>query len=268
MYGCEISGPVTLWLARLSAALGRWPEAVEHFTAARESADLLGARPWSVEARAGLAAALAASGTPSAELSGEVAREAAELGLRHLITSVVDPLPSNEFRCTGATWTLSMEGRTVHLPDSKGLRDLHVLLKSPGNEVRAVRLLDPAGGAVVGFAGDNLLDDRAKADYRRRLSELDDAIDEAVLRGDEVAPYDEERSALLAELRAASGLGGRNRRLGDEAERARKTVTARIRDTLRKLDARHPELAAHLRATVATGTTCSYAPAQRVSWHL
>jgi len=268
MYGCDISGPVVLWLARVAAALGWWQEAIEHFTAARDAADLLGARPWSVEARAGLAAALAASGSPSDVLAREVAREAAELGLRHLTSSTVDSLPRNEFRFTGETWTLSMDGRTVHLPDSKGLRDLHVLLKAPGNEVRAVRLLDPTGSAVVGMAGDNLLDDKAKAAYRHRLSELDSAIDEASLRGDDVAKYDRERAALLTELRSASGLGGRTRRLGDEAERARKTVTARIRDTLRKLDARHPELAAHLRAAVATGTTCSYSPEQRVSWHL
>jgi len=271
MYGCEISGPVELWLARLDAALGRWPAAVEHYSAARDSADLLGARPWSVEARAGLAAALAASGAPSAALSREVAREAAELGLRHLMSVSVDPLPRNEFRFTGETWTLSMAGRTVHLPDSKGLRDLHVLLKSPGVEVRVVQLLDPSGGAaVVGMAGDNVLDDEAKSSYRRRLSELDEEIDAATRRGDETraAAHDKEREALLTELRAASGLAGRTRRLGDEAERARKTVTARIRDTLRKLDSRHPELAEHLRSTVATGTTCSYAPEQRLSWHL
>ena len=96
MYGCEISGPVELWIGLLDAALGRWPAAVESYTAARDAADLLGARPWSVEARAGLAAALAASGEPSPTLSGEVAREAAELGLRHLMS--VDPSPVSAAR--------------------------------------------------------------------------------------------------------------------------------------------------------------------------
>lgn len=65
--------------------------------------------------------------------------------------------------------------------------------------------------------------------------------------------------------------GGRTRRLGDEAERARKTVTARIRDTLRKLDTLHPELAAHLRATISTGATCTYHPTRTptpITWHL
>ncbi|WP_048876746.1 hypothetical protein, partial [Saccharomonospora saliphila] len=70
------------------------------------------------------------------------------------------------------------------------------------------------------------------------------------------------------ELRAAAGLGGRTRRLGDEAERARKAVTARIRDTLRKLDARHPALAAHLRERISTGAHCRYDPADGISWRL
>jgi hypothetical protein len=43
-------------------------------------------------------------------------------------------------------------------------------------------------------------------------------------------------------------------------------VTARIRDALRKLDERHPELAAHLRETVSTGATCSYTPTTQLTW--
>ena len=82
------------------------------------------------------------------------------------------------------------------------------------------------------------------------------------------ADLDHERDALLTELRAAAGLAGRTRRLGDEAERARKTVTARIRDTLRKLDGQHPELAAHLRESVSTGATCVYQPGSPVHWSL
>ncbi|MCM0676607.1 hypothetical protein NCC78_18220, partial [Micromonospora phytophila] len=66
----------------------------------------------------------------------------------------------------------------------------------------------------------------------------------------------------------AAGLAGRSRRLGDEAERARKAVTARIRDTLRRLDERHPALAAHLRDTVSTGNTCRYLPPEPPPWRL
>ncbi|MGH3761666.1 hypothetical protein [Actinophytocola sp.] len=160
------------------------------------------------------------------------------------------------------------------MPDAKGLRDLHLLLSSPGTEIPATRLLNPAGGeeavAAATLSGDEVLDVQARSAYRRRLSELDEQIDDATAAGNDTkaARLDVEREALLTELRAAAGLGNRHRRLGDEAERARKAVTARIRDTLRKLDDRHPELAAHLRESVSTGTTCCYRPITATSWRL
>ncbi|MGK5631271.1 hypothetical protein ACSNOD_22845, partial [Streptomyces sp. URMC 123] len=198
-------------------------------------------------------------------------------------TMAYDPAPERPagdahaavFRREGDVWRLSYAGRTVHLPDAKGLRDLRVLLSRPGTDVPAVRLLDPAGGDTVVAArsagGDPVLDDEAKARYRRRLESLDEEIDRAAAGGDDerAAAYDRERAALLRELRAATGLGGRSRRLGDEAERARKTVTARIRDALRRLETRHPELAAHLRASVSTGSSCGYHPVgPRPPWSL
>ncbi|MQA11322.1 MAG: AAA family ATPase [Pseudonocardiaceae bacterium] len=286
--GCDISGPVVHWLAVLDAAQQRWDDAIEKFGVARTSADLLGARPWSIEARAGLADALLARGSTGDEstaftLLDELAREADEIGMRHIadrvrrVRSTMDTEEhphDNEFRLTGDVWSLRMDGRTVHLPDTKGLRDIHYLLTRPGVDIPVVRLLNPEGGDVVVAAGklggDSVLDEEAKSRYKQRLTVLDDEIERATQRGDDdrAASLDREREALLHELRAAAGLAGRPRRLGDESERARKTVTARIRDTLRKLDDRHPSLAAYLRATVATGASCRYQPDEGISWRL
>lgn len=301
LYGCDISGPVDLWLGMLDAAEGRWDMAVAAFTSARDSADRLKARPWSLRAGLGLADALRARGgagdaAAEARLRAETSRAAKAMGLEHLerrqpgvtgggdrgtaagpdagtptrpATGADGPRPGTsgtEFRRDGAVWALAFDGRAVHVPDAKGLRDLHTLLSHPGTDFPAVRLLAPDGGetavAARAMGGDPVLDERAKAEYRRRLDQLDREIDRAGERGDDAraAAYDRERQALLDELRTAAGLGGRTRRLGDEAERARKTVTARIRDTLRKLDALHPELAAHLRKSVTTGSTCAYRP--------
>ena len=280
LYGWDVSGPVDHWLAVLDAADRRWDDAVAGFTAARADADRLGARPWSVEASAGLASALRSrdrgtDAVDAARLADEAMREAATLGMRHLSARVDAPgQPAGEFRRDGAVWLLCFGGRSVHMPDTKGLNDLRALLSRPGTEIAAVALLAPEGGELVvaarSFGGDPVLDDEAKARYRRRLADLDDEMDRAAERDDErrVAALDRERAALLEELRAAAGLAGRTRRLGDEAERARKTVTARIRDTLRKLDGWHPELAAHLRGTVTTGATCCYRPVREVAWTL
>ncbi|MPZ80187.1 MAG: AAA family ATPase [Actinophytocola sp.] len=277
LYGCDIGGPADLWLAAVESALGNRDAAESSYAEALRSAETLGARPWVVEAKVGLAGVLSAAGDEAraAVLRDEASREAAELDIRHR-AGLVPALsaPRNEFHYTGETWSLTMAGRTVHVPDAKGLRDLHVLLSSPGTEVSATRLLNPEGGqevvAAARLSGDDVLDAGARAAYRRRLSTLDEMIDAATLRGDDekAAAHDQEREALLDELRKATGLGVRQRRLGDEAERARKTVTARIRDTLRKLDDRHPELATHLRDSVSTGATCCYQPPSPTRWTL
>ncbi|GAB3725903.1 AAA family ATPase [Amycolatopsis oliviviridis] len=287
LYGCEVSGPVDLWLGRLDLAQHRWNEAVEKLRDAALSADRMRATPWAVEAKSWLAKALLGrnleeDSTEAATLLSEVDREADAIGMRHVVKRVEEtrnsaqapPARFAEFRRDDAVWTLCFDGVTAHLPDSKGLRDLHFLLGRPGSEVTAVRLLDPEGGEIVvaakSLGGDAVLDDEAKARYRARLDELDELIDTAAGLGQDAraAALDRERDALLAELRSAAGLGGRTRRLGDEAERARKTVTARIRDTLRKLDEQHPALAAHLRASVTTGSSCRYAPDDKVPWRL
>jgi hypothetical protein len=285
LYGCDVSGPADLWLGLLDAASGRHDEAVAGITAAAESADRLQSRPWSVESRAQLARVLLDRDAPgdakaAATLIDDVESEAADLGMRHVVDRVrrlrtETPAPApNEFRRDGAVWSLRYAGAHAHMPDAKGLHDLRHLLGHPGTDIPAVLLLSPEGGAVtvaVGrMGGDDILDDEAKAQYKRRLGQLDDEIDRATARGDDAraADLDRERQALIDELRAAAGLGGRGRRFGDEAERARKTVTARIRDTLRRLDQLHPALATHLRETISTGATCTYTPPTPTQWRL
>ncbi|WP_156727623.1 ATP-binding protein [Streptomyces apocyni] len=299
MFGWDVSGPIAHWVAVCDAALGRWAQAAEGFTTAYRSAELLGARPWSVESRARLAQCLIALGDDPTALLAEVERDAADLGMRQILRRVAglraeasvsapapartaapapapgpSPSPANEFRFDGAVWNLAFQGKRVHMPDAKGLRDLRLLLSRPGSGITAVQLLAPDGGAEViaahSMSGDAVLDEEAKRQYKQRLDQLDEEIDRAAELGDEerAARYDTERAALLAELRSAAGLGGRTRRLGDEAERARKAVTGRIRDTLRKLDTLHPSLAAYLRDTVSTGLTCAYRPDQEIDWRL
>jgi len=182
-----------------------------------------------------------------------------------------DTLPGNEFRLVDGRWLLRFAGRVAHLPDAKGLRDLARIIGAHGTEVHVRDLVDPdAAPVIVGTGADPVLDERAKAGYRRRLDELAGQIDEArelghTLRADRLT---DERAALIRELAAATGFGGRDRRLGDETERARKTVGARLRDSLRRIDRVHPELAAHLREAVRMGTTCSYRPATSTTWRL
>src|SRR6476620_7757707 len=75
-----------------------------------------------------------------------------------------------------------------------------------------------------------------------------------------------ERTALIEELKKATGLGGRPRRSGSPAEKARVNVTRTIRHAMRELASRAPDLAAHLEESIVTGVTCCYEPRVDIVW--
>jgi hypothetical protein len=115
-----------------------------------------------------------------------------------------------------------------------------------------------------------VLDARARAEYRRRLAELDDELAEAEAHADRgrLEKARAERDFLVHELAAAVGLGGRPRKAGDPLERARKAVSGRIRMAIGRIDREHPALGRHLDASVRTGTYCTYDPELATTWQL
>jgi hypothetical protein len=268
--GVLVHGPVAYWLGRLEAARGDRDRALTWFTEAETAAHRLDAPLWWLEARADRLIAQNAVGTADeAEIASTVAA-ARDLGLQPIIDRLqalapTAPSSRNVFRRDRDVWTLAFDGVEIRLPDAKGLRDLRTLLANPGVEVPATSL---ATESYISADRAPVLDARAKAEYRRRLDDIDRELDRAAVRGDaaRAAGLEDEREALLAELRKAAGLGGRDRSTNDHRERIRKAVTARIRDTLRRLDDRHPELAGHLRTSVRTGASCVYAPASPTKW--
>jgi hypothetical protein len=162
-------------------------------------------------------------------------------------------------------WTLRYGGRTVRLPDSKGLRDLAVLIARPGERTHVSELAG-AGGLPMADLGP-VADRRALAAYRERLRRIDAELDSLGEGSPEAGAAQRERDALLAELSAAAGLGGRARTAGSPAERMRKAVTYRIRHAISQVADAHPELGRHLSASVRTGTWCGYSPEHPVDWH-
>jgi len=279
-----VQGPVVYWAASLDQVEERWDDAIDRFELARASADELSARPWSTYAKLGMAECLLQRGRPAdtaraASLLDEVERAASDMGMNAVLTrvhraremgsSAALVVTQNVWRFDGQVWTLGFGGRTINLQDAKGLHDLRLLLSQPGSAVSVERLIDPDNGSVSrGVRSDPTLDEQARIAYRRRLEELEDAIRMALTehQDDRASALDRERDTLIRELKAATGLAGRRRRLGDEAERARKTVSARIRDTLRRLETTHPELAGHLRHSVSMGARCCYQPSEPISW--
>jgi hypothetical protein len=157
-------------------------------------------------------------------------------------------------------WTLSWHHEQASLPHAKGLADLAVLLQQPGRPVPALEL---AGGVAAASGSDPLIDLQALGAYRTRLAELDADLDRARDDADlgRIEMLQHERDQVLAEVRRATGIGGRLRpSANDPTERARKAVSARIRDTIRRISAVAPTLALHLDRSIQTGLECTYQP--------
>jgi hypothetical protein len=197
----------------------------------------------------------------------------------------------NLFRREGEYWTVCFEGAVVRLRDAKGLRHLARLLADPGREFHAIdleaadgppapaaRLRSRAGGGERGVVarrdlGDAgaLLDATAKAAYQARLTELEEALEEAEQFNDPVraARARQEREFLVQELGRAVGLGGRDRRAAAHAERARLNATRAIRAAMANLARANPALGRHLAVTIRTGRYCAYTPDPRapIAWN-
>jgi predicted ATPase len=205
---------------------------------------------------------------PFAEESREVdiARRIDEL-LRTL--SQADATNRATLRPEGGTWHIQYDGTDVHMPDLKGLWHLRELLARPHQPVAALSLVGASNDEPFPTADTGpILDREALRQYRRRLAELDDEIDAAAFRGDRrrQAERTAEREALVEELKRATGLGGRPRRSGSPAEKARVNVTRTIRHAIGELASRAPDLAAHLDESIVTGVSCCYEPKVGIVW--
>lgn len=184
-----------------------------------------------------------------------------------------DPIPASTapstphalFRAEGDTRTIGWAGDTVVVRDLKGLKYIARLLAEPGREFHATQLVRLESGSDPRAhvdAGIPLLDEAAKAAYRRRLIDIDEDIADAEAHHDagRVELAERDRAYLVAELRRAAGLAGRDRMVLDDGERARVSATRSIRYSLDRLAEHSPAVASHLQRHVRTGTYCSYVP--------
>ena len=176
-----------------------------------------------------------------------------------------DILGGAVFRREGAFWTLAFDGLVVQLTEVKGFHDLATLLAQPRAEIHCLEL---AGRSAEPRGDDPLLDHRARRELAAQAQALQAEIDEAESLNDQARAEQArgELDRLVAILSQALGLGGRSRRLGSAAERARTAVTWRIRNAIRKIAAAHPALGRHLEHGVRTGTSCVYSPEKPVDW--
>lgn len=172
-------------------------------------------------------------------------------------------------------WTIRYRGHTALLKSTRGLHYLAVLLREPGREFHVRELLTgpiaestpapvSAKGRVTGgfYAGVSVLDARAKAEYKRRLTDLRQDLKQAEQFNDPQRRTDvkNELQAIADYLASAIGLGGRDRKASSDAERARSAVTKCIKKAVREIGEAIPSLGYHLAARIKTGYFCSYHP--------
>ena len=132
-------------------------------------------------------------------------------------------------------------------------------MSQPSAEIRSTRRYRRVGG--LGDAGP-MLDAQAKQAYRRAILELEEELEDFHTRGDHERA-DEVQSKLdflRREFARAVGLGGRDRRAGSAAERARLNVTRAIKAATQKMSERDPEFGKLLEHGIRTGAFCSYLP--------
>jgi len=299
-------GAISGLLGELATVLSRYEEAEEHFESALETNTRMRAWIFVAHVQHGYARMLVARDGPgdrekAAVLSALALAAARKIGMKPLEAKVVElraaagfgsedvepreaqspPGAAASFQRDGDFWSIAYEGKRLRLKDAKGLqyiahllhhadRDFHVADLASGSDVETI---GREGGIEIarglGDAGE-VLDAQARSEYRERLEALKAEHEEVTRWGDtgRAASLNEEIEFLTEELSAAYGAGGRVRKAGDVANRARKAVTSRIRDTIARIAKEHPSLGRHLENAIRTGVFCSYRPDRSPGWEL
>ena len=228
-------GMVDTYLGLLAATLLKYDDAEAYLTASIQSLAEHGGRPWRAHAQHELALILVLRNKPgdrerAAGLDEDALRTAQDLGMS-LAQEILPGRPAATDRARlareGDYWAVAFGADSFRVRDAKGMHHLARLLRSPGVEMHS---LDLVGGwrsrlehRVTRYDAELTIGDPSdtgpySTPRRRRLiangcARLDEEIGEAERWNDpeRSARLDEERDALVHELAAAVGLGGRDR---------------------------------------------------------
>ena len=267
--GAAYLGPVARYLGLLAMTIGEAERALGHLETARSAAERMGARPTVVLTALDAAEVLARRNAPGdasrarglvegveqdavrQQMDGAVAR--AEQ-LRARLDGGVGPsngrdrtagTPHAALRHEQDVWLLDYEGRSLCLPDTKGLHHLAALLANPGTPIAALRLANHREGVAGDLGAD-----------RVRVTELQLELAEARAFNDpeRVERASDALAALASELSVSVAATGR------AGERARLNVTRAIRACVRRIAEHEPELGHLLQSAIRTGSSCAYEP--------
>lgn len=171
------------------------------------------------------------------------------------------------FREQDGMWHIAYEGKSIVMAGVKGLADIHKLLSNAAREIHCSELM---GTSLVDNDDYLVFDEKAKKDYRNKITRLKEAISNAEKTGavSKLQKLQEEYDQLIDYLSASTGLGGKTRKASGTIDRVRSAVTWRIRNAIERIEKKHPSLAKHLSVSIKTGVYCSYSPEKSVDWSL
>jgi tetratricopeptide (TPR) repeat protein len=187
------------------------------------------------------------------------------------------------FRKEGEYWKTAYEGGSANVRERGGMRFIALLLARPGEDIPAIEMFAThSAGAGISPAQDGLraasdlgdageeFDARALSEYRRRITEVESEIEAAETSHDSgaVARARAEREMLSQEIASGTGLHGGLRRAASHRERARVNVTRQIKSAIDAVRKVNPPLGRHLANSIYTGSSCRYAPSERIKWQL
>ena len=268
-------GSVHRPLALATLTVGDVDGAVRHLEAAIRADHALGNLPCVAIDRALLATALHERGRPGdvdraaalMELAVDMARS---FGMHARVDAwlgeQIGPIDTRSLECRrdGRCWHVRAGDVEAIVPHSIGMTYLAELVDNPGVAIPALDLA--TGHQLVSHGvGQPVLDQAAKEHYRQRLDELRADVDDAE-RDNDLGRASRARESLdryVAELAAATGIGGRDRRFADDAERARMAVHKALKRAIAAITRVHPALGRAVAAGVTTGSRCSFDPARR-----
>jgi len=171
------------------------------------------------------------------------------------------------FRQHDGVWHIAYDGKDLVMPGVKGLADIHKLLSAPAREVHCSELM---GTSIATDDNYLIFDEKAKKEYREKITRLKEAIANAERTGAEskLRKLQEEYDQLINYLAASTGLGGKARKANPLIDKVRSAVTWRIRNAIDRIEKKHPSLAKHLSISIKTGIYCRYSPENPVDWSL
>jgi len=213
----------------------------------------------------------------------------------------------NTIEIRGEIWTINFGGASVPLKHRKGLEYIKVLLQTPNKDVSIHDLhsivnvpavdreeaklklkeleynaesqseelqydADSQSGVSIGGLGDAgpVTDERSIKEYKARLKELPELIEDANARGDtkKQTELEGQQDWLINYLATVLNIKGKPRKDVDSDDKLRKAILRAITLARIEIQKRHPGLADHFKQNIETGSKCRYRPPEGVRWRI